>query len=79
MIEAHIRRVPGYLVRDLPPFVLAMVVAEIFFKFGSFTLECLGFLALWYVLAQLYRRIQPWRGMEARDTSAQHRPGHRWA
>ncbi len=76
MIDAHIYRISVYLIRDLPPFAIAMMVAEIFFKFGSFTLECLAFLALWYVLAQLYGRIQRWLGMEARDASARHRPGH---
>ncbi len=76
MIDALIRRIPVHLVHDLPPFAIAMAVAEIFFKFVSFTLECLAFLALWYVLAQLYGRIQHWLGMEARDASARHRPGH---
>ena len=73
-MDAHIRRIPVYLVRDLPPFAMAMVVAEIFFKFGSFTLECLGFLALWYALAQVYRRMQPWLGKEAGDASASRGP-----
>lgn len=54
MIEAYVRRIPGYVVRDLPPLAVAMAIAEAFFKFGSFTLECLGFLALWLVLAKLY-------------------------
>lgn len=74
-MDALIRRIRVHLVRDLPPFAMAMAVAEIFFKFGSFTLECLGFLALWYALAQLYGRIRPWLGMEARDASAPYRPG----
>ena len=30
--------------------LLAMVVAELFYKFHSFTLECAAFLATWYVL-----------------------------
>jgi len=30
--------------------VIAMVIAEIFYKFHSFTLECAAFLATWYVL-----------------------------
>ena len=49
--------ISDYLLRDLPPFAAAMVVAEILFKFGSFTLECLAFLALWWGLAQVYRRV----------------------
>lgn len=57
MIDTYIRRLPANLTRDLPPFVLAMGIAELFFKFGSFTLECLGFLGLWYVFAQVYQRL----------------------
>ncbi len=52
---AVLRKVPDYLVRDLLPFASAMALAEFFFKFGSFTPECLAFLSTWYVLARLYR------------------------
>ena len=38
------------LVRQAPALVISLVVAELFYKFGSFTLECLGFLATWFVL-----------------------------
>ena len=40
------------LVREGPAFCLALLVAELFFKFGSFSLECLGFLATWYALGR---------------------------
>lgn len=33
-----------------PAFLIAFVTAELFFKWKSFALECLGFLALWFVL-----------------------------
>lgn len=33
-----------------PPLAISLFVAETFFKFGSFTRECLAFLALWYAL-----------------------------
>ncbi len=36
--------------RQAPALVISLVVAELFYKFGSFTLECLGFLATWFVL-----------------------------
>jgi len=36
--------------RQAPALVISLVVAEMFYKFGSFTLECLGFLATWLVL-----------------------------
>ncbi len=35
---------------ELPSLSVAWLVAELFFKFHSFTLECLSFLALWFVL-----------------------------
>lgn len=47
------------LARDLPPLALSLTVAELFFKFGSFAAECLGFLALWYALDLLQRRLLP--------------------
>jgi hypothetical protein len=44
------------LLSKAPPFVTSLVVAEMFFKFGSFTRECLAFLALWYALDWVYQR-----------------------
>ena len=38
------------LARQAPALAISLVVAEMFYKFGSFTLECLGFLATWFVL-----------------------------
>lgn len=34
---------------QLPALVGALVVAEVFYKFHSFTLECVAFLATWAV------------------------------
>jgi hypothetical protein len=34
---------------QLPVFLAALVVAELFYKLGSFTLECLAFLVTWFV------------------------------
>ncbi len=34
----------------LPGLVLAFVIAEVFYKFQSFTLECGAFLATWLVI-----------------------------
>ncbi len=33
-----------------PAFLAAFLIAEGFYKFHSFTLECLAFLATWFVL-----------------------------
>jgi hypothetical protein len=37
--------------RELAPLATAFVIAELFYKFGSFALECLAFLATWYLLS----------------------------
>ena len=38
------------LSRQAPALLISLAAAELFYKFGSFTLECLGFLATWFVL-----------------------------
>ena len=38
------------LLTQAPALLLSFVIAEIFYKFHSFTLECLAFLATWFVL-----------------------------
>ena len=45
--------------RQLPIFLLAFVVAELFYKFHSFTLECAAFLATWYVLDAIVQWVVP--------------------
>jgi hypothetical protein len=54
MPEGLQHRVAARLVESVPPLVVALAVAEVFFKFGSFTLECLAFLAVWQVLGRGY-------------------------
>ena len=39
--------------QELGPFVLAFGVAEIFYKFGSFALELVAFLATWVAFSFL--------------------------
>ena len=38
---------------ELPTGLAAFIVAEVFYKFHSFTLECLAFLATWFVFSWL--------------------------
>ena len=38
------------LAEQVPALAVSVIVAEVFYKFGSFTLECLAFLGTWYVL-----------------------------
>lgn len=45
------------LERELLPFVLSLVIAQIFFKWGSFALELVGFLVTWYVLGHIAERV----------------------
>ena len=45
------------LVRQAPALVISLVVAELFYKFGSFTLECLGFLATWLLLDVMFALV----------------------
>ena len=40
--------------RELVPGVAAFLIAEFFYKFHSFALECLAFLATWVVLGYLW-------------------------
>ena len=39
-----------FLALQAPTLFASFVIAELFYKFHSFTLECLAFLATWFVL-----------------------------
>jgi len=41
------------------PFLIAFGVAEFFFKFKSFALECIAFLVVWFVLSFLQSLVFP--------------------
>jgi hypothetical protein len=45
------------LKREAAPFLVAFLIAEFFYKFHSFTLECLAFLATWFLLSFLQARL----------------------
>ncbi len=45
------------LVHEAPSALLSLAVSEVFYKFGSFTLECLAFLATWYVTSFILSRV----------------------
>jgi hypothetical protein len=71
-----IRSVPlkQLLSEQAPAIALALLVAELFYKFHSFTLECVAFLATWCVidaLIQLVHRLASTllRGSSARDAA----------
>lgn len=39
-----------FLVQQVPGITLSIIIAELFYKFHSFTLECLAFMVTWYVI-----------------------------
>lgn len=39
------------LQREATPLTLSLAIAELFFHFHSFILECVAFMATWYVLS----------------------------
>ena len=38
------------VIRQLPAASASFVIASLFYRFGSFALECLAFLATWFVI-----------------------------
>jgi hypothetical protein len=68
-VYTYLRSLPP---RDLvfaqaPVFLAAFLIAELFYKFHSFTLECLAFLATWFVLDALVTGVrQAWGGRNGR-------------
>jgi hypothetical protein len=49
-----------FFLEQLPALAISFVIAEMFYKFHSFTLECIAFLLTWFVLdgvIQLMRRF----------------------
>jgi hypothetical protein len=45
--------------QEAVPFLISFGIAEFFFKFKSFALECLAFLAVWFVLSFLQSLVFP--------------------
>jgi hypothetical protein len=46
---------------ELPSFAVSMVIAEAFYEFGSFILECGAFLATWWMISFVFDKINRWR------------------
>lgn len=50
------------LMEQVPTFTVSFVIAEMFYKFHSFTLECMAFLLTWYVVDAIINAIKSvWR------------------
>lgn len=45
------------ILEQVPAIGSSLIIAEIFYKFHSFTLECIAFLATWYVLDVLIQSV----------------------
>jgi hypothetical protein len=54
------------------PFGIAFIVAELFYKFHSFTLECLAFLATWFILDFMVQVIRT----RLMPNTVSHQPPH---
>ena len=59
---------------QLPTLGTALLVSEWLYKFHSFTLECLAFLATWFVLDRIFALRSP--VSETRLQSISGRPDH---
>ena len=54
--------VPTLVVREAPAFAVSFLIAEVFYKFHSFTLETGAFLVTWYGLSWLQSALTGRRG-----------------
>jgi len=57
MLTTHLREVVQLLRGHGASAITALIVAELFFKFHSFTLEALAFLTTWYVIDALVQDL----------------------
>jgi hypothetical protein len=48
-----------FLLAELPVLLLAFLIAETVYKFGSFMLECGAFLLTWLAISWLFHFVQP--------------------
>ncbi len=53
------------LLEQVPALGLSFIIAELFYKFHSFTLECLAFLGTWYVIDVAITHVS---GLFVKDT-----------
>jgi hypothetical protein len=47
------------VIAELPSLGISLLVAEEFYKFGSFITECFAFLATWYLISLLVNTVFP--------------------
>ncbi len=56
-IVRRVESVFGFSWAHLPPLLVAFTIAELFYKFHSFTLECGAFLVTWRVLDMAFQFV----------------------
>jgi hypothetical protein len=58
------------ITKELPALAVSLTAAELFYKFRSFTLECVAFLATWCAVSYLVRRIAPGAAYDSKERPA---------
>lgn len=60
------------IARQLPTFAVSFLIAELFYKFHSFTLECAAFLVTWFVIDAIVELPVLWlRSLRSRTPSSE--------
>ncbi len=59
------------LIEQITSFGVSFIITELFYKFHSFTLECLAFLATWFVLDAIIQLIKKAITGKYRETTPQ--------
>lgn len=47
-------------ITETPSLFLSLLIAELFYKWHSFLLECIGFLVTWYFISLVFNMIRSW-------------------
>lgn len=51
------RSIRELITQQAPALIAALIIAELLYKFRSFTLECVAFLFTWYVIDAVITRM----------------------
>ena len=61
---------------EAPAFLLSLVIAETFYKFHSFTLECVCFLATWLAVSSIFVLALRHLAFRRRPSTIRETPAH---
>lgn len=53
--QAGIKKLIAY---EVPVMFISLIITELFYKFGSFTLECIAFAGTWFAISFTVTKIQ---------------------